>query len=129
MKDVTTRADVELLVRSFYEKVRQDKTLGYIFDDIMQIDWEHHIPILVDFWETTLLDTNSYTRNAMAEHFKVNQKVQLGPLHFSTWLSLFDETVDELYSGDKATLAKKRAHSIAQIMQLKMQQVNKNKTQ
>lgn len=126
MKDVTTREDVELLVRSFYEKVRKNKTLGYIFDDVIKIDWEHHIPILVDFWETILLDTNSYTRNAMAEHFKVNQKIRLEPVHFSTWLYLFDSTIDELFSGEKASLAKKRAHSIAQIMQLKMQQINKN---
>ena len=96
MKDVTSREDVELLVRSFYTKVRKNDTLGYIFDDIMKIDWEHHIPILVDFWETMLLDTDSYKRNAMAEHFKVNQKIKLEPLHFSTWLTLFDQTVDEL---------------------------------
>ena len=80
MKDITSREDVELLVRSFYTKVRKNETLGYIFDDVIKIDWEHHIPILVDFWETTLLDTNSYQRNAMAEHFKVNQKIKLEPL-------------------------------------------------
>jgi hemoglobin len=129
MKDVTSREDVELLVRSFYTKVRKNDTLGYIFDDIIKIDWEHHIPILVDFWETMLLDTDSYKRNAMAEHFKVNQKIKLEPLHFSTWLTLFDQTVDELFSGQKARLAKKRAHSIGQIMLLKMQQINKTDNQ
>ena len=126
MNDVNSREDVELLVRSFYTKVRKNETLGYIFDDVIKIDWEHHIPILVDFWETILLDTNSYQRNAMAEHFKVNQKVKMEPLHFNTWLRLFGETLDEHFKGDKAELAKKRAHSIAQIMQLKMQQINKS---
>ena len=125
MKDISSRADVDLLVRSFYTKVRKNETLGYIFDDIIKIDWDHHIPILVDFWETILLDTNSYQRNAMAEHFKVNQQIKLEPLHFNTWLSLFDATVDEHFKGIKADLAKKRAHSIAQIMQLKRQQINK----
>ncbi len=125
MKDIATREDVELLVRKFYEKIRKSETLGYIFDDIMKVDWEHHIPILVDFWETILLDTSSYTRNAMGEHFKINQKIKLEPIHFTNWLSLFDATVDENFEGKKAELAKKRAHSIAQIMQLKMQQINK----
>ena len=125
MKDISSRADVDLLVRSFYTKVRKNETLGYIFDVIIKIDWDHHIPILVDFWETILLDTNSYQRNAMAEHFKVNQQIKLEPLHFNTWLSLFDATVDEHFKGIKADLAKKRAHSIAQIMQLKRQQINK----
>ena len=124
MKDIASREDIDLLVRSFYSKVRKNETLGYIFDDIIKIDWEYHIPILVDFWETILLDTGSYTRNAMGEHFKVNQKIKLEPVHFTTWLNLFDTTVDENFKGEKADLAKKRAHSIAQIIQLKMEQVN-----
>ena len=125
MNDINSRDDIELLVRSFYSKVRKNETLGYIFDDVVKIDWDHHIPILVDFWETILLDANSYQRNAMAKHFKVNQKIKLESLHFNTWLSLFDATVDEHFQGAKANLAKQRAHSIAQIMQLKMQQINK----
>ena len=76
MKDIASREDVEWLVREFYEKIRKNETLGYIFDDIMKIDWGHHTPILVDFWESILLDTGSYTRNAMSEHFKVNQKIK-----------------------------------------------------
>jgi len=125
MNDITSRADIELLVKEFYAKVRKNETLGYIFDDIIKIDWDHHIPILVDFWETILLDTGSYTRNAMAEHFKVNQKIKLEPLHFATWLNLFDSTVNSYFKGSKADLAKKRAHSIAQILELRMQQFNK----
>lgn len=124
-KDITTREDIELLVKSFYSKVRKNETLGYIFDDIIKIDWDHHVPILVDFWETILLDTSSYTRNAMGEHFKVNQKIKLESFHFATWLNLFDSTVDEYFEGEKANLAKKRAHSIADIMLLKLQQINK----
>lgn len=125
MKDIASRKDIEHLVKEFYTKVRQNETLGYIFDDIMKIDWDHHIPILVDFWETILLDTGSYTRNAMGEHFKVNQLVKLEEKHFSTWLSLFDSTVDENFSGEKAELAKKRAHGVANVMQLKMENLNK----
>ncbi len=125
MKDIAYREDIELLVKKFYLKVRKNEILGYIFDDIMKIDWDHHTPILVDFWESILLDTGSYTRNAMGEHFKVNQKIKLEPFHFTTWLNLFDSTVDEHFKGEKADLAKKRAHSVAQIMELKMQQINK----
>lgn len=127
MKDIETREDIELLVRKFYTKVRANEVLGYIFDDVMKIDWEYHIPILVDFWETILLDSHSYSRNAMGEHFIVNQKIRLEPFHFTAWLNLFDSTVDELFKGEKAELAKKRAHAVAGLMQLKMQQVNKNK--
>ena len=121
-KDIGRREDIELLVERFYDKVRKNETLGYIFDDIIRIDWKHHIPIIVDFWETILLDTGSYTRNAMGEHFKVDQLVRLEPHHFNTWLGLFDSTVDENFMGKNAELAKKRAHAIAALIQLKLQQ-------
>jgi hemoglobin len=124
MNDISNRKDVELLVNEFYKKVRRNEPLAYIFDDVIKIDWDHHIPILCDFWETILLDADVYNRNAMAVHFDINQKIQLKPQHFTTWLSLFDETVNELFIGEIAELAKKRAHSIAQLMQLKMEQLN-----
>jgi hemoglobin len=124
MKDISNHEDVELLVSEFYKKVRRNEPLGHIFDEVIKIDWDHHIPILCDFWETILLDTGVYNRNAMAVHFAVNQKIQLQPQHFTIWLSLFDETVNELFIGDIAELAKKRAHSIAQLMQLKLEQLN-----
>ncbi len=126
MKDIISRDDIELLVKQFYLKVRKNETLGYIFDDVMKIDWGHHMPILVDFGETILLDSASYRRNAMAVHFGVNKKIKLQPLHFSAWLALFDSTVDEYFQGEKASLAKTRAHSIAGLMQLKIEQINKN---
>jgi hemoglobin len=125
MKDIESREDIELLVQEFYSKVRKNETLGYIFDEVIKIDWDHHIPIFVDFWETILLDKFSYHNNTMGVHFEVNQKINLTPLHFATWLSLFDATVNELYEGEKASLAQKRAHSIAAVMQFKMEQINK----
>jgi len=44
-------------------------------------------------------------------------KVQLRKQHFSRWLYLFHQTIDELYSGTKAGLAKERSVSIAKLMQ------------
>jgi len=125
-KDISSRTDVELLVKEFYKRVRTNNELGYIFDDVIQLDWDRHIPVLVDFWETILLDAASYRRNAMDVHFKVNQKIRLEKQHFETWLSLFDKTVDQYFTGVKAELAKKRAHGVADIMQLKLEKINEN---
>ena len=77
MKDIASREDVELLVNEFYGKVRKNELLDHIFDDVVKIDWEHHIPILIDFWESMLLDVNKYSRNAMAVHVEINQKIKL----------------------------------------------------
>jgi hemoglobin len=54
--DISCRADIEKLIILFYEKVKKDSTIGFIFTDVIPINWEHHIPVIVDFWETILLD-------------------------------------------------------------------------
>jgi hemoglobin len=122
--DIQSRADIEKLMTQFYDKVKKDPVIGYIFNDIARIDWDHHIPLICDFWETLLLDSGSYTRNAMQVHYVLNRKVRLEEKHFERWLQLFFETLDELFAGEKAMLAKKRARSIASLMQFKMQQEN-----
>lgn len=120
--DIQSRIDIELLMVTFYEKVKKDDTIGYIFNDIAKINWEHHIPIICDFWETLLLNASSYSKNAMAVHYTLNRKVPLEEKHFQQWLQLFFETVDDLFSGDIASMAKKKAKSIASLMQFKMKQ-------
>ncbi|HEY6504463.1 MAG TPA: group III truncated hemoglobin, partial [Chitinophagaceae bacterium] len=77
-----------------------------------------------DFWETILLDTAKYTRNAMGVHFEVNRKVKLEEKHFNRWIELFTATVDELFRGNIAEMAKKRARSVADVMLIKMNQEN-----
>jgi len=122
--DIQSRTDIELLMAAFYEKVKKDDTIGFIFNDIAKVNWEHHLPIICDFWETLLLDSNSYSKNAMAVHYTLNRKFPLEEKHFQRWLQLFFETVDELFAGDIATMAKKKARSIAVLIQFKMKQEN-----
>lgn len=122
--DISTRKDIELLVTRFYEKVRQDSSIGFIFNDVMKVNWEEHLPVMFDFWETILLNETKYTRNAMGVHFEVNRKVKLEEKHFARWIKLFAETTDELYTGEMAEMAKKRARSIADVMLFKMNQEN-----
>ncbi len=119
-KDIKDRKAIELLIDTFYDKVRKDETLAYIFDDIAKVDWENHLPVMYDFWETTLFHTGSYKRNAMQPHLDLNEKIPLKKLHFDQWLKLFNETVDELFEGEIAHNAKTRALSIATMMQIKI---------
>lgn len=118
--DITSRADIDNLLRKFYGKVKNDDVIGYIFNDVAKINWDHHIPLITDFWETILLDKRVYAKNAMAVHYELNQKEPFKKEHFSRWLHLFNETLDELYEGKIASLAKTRAQSIAALMQFKM---------
>src|SRR5688572_11035548 len=112
--------DVQWLVDRFYDKVKMDKSLGYIFNDVMKVKWEKHLPIMYAFWENTLFYTGGYEGNAMKKHLNVNRVIPLQKKHFDRWLQLFTETVDEYFEGEKAELAMQRAHSIATIIQLKI---------
>ena len=50
MKAINNREDIELLVNKFYEKVKVDETIGYIFNEIANINWDKHLPKMYDFW-------------------------------------------------------------------------------
>jgi hemoglobin len=126
-RDIASRADIELLIKRFYEKVITDEVIGFIFTKVIPMDWEHHIPVIVDFWETILLENMVYKNNAMEVHYTVNKKVPLQKEHFDRWLLLFNGTVDAMYHGVKASLAKTRAISIAAVMQFKMQDAGNKK--
>jgi hemoglobin len=124
MSDIKSRADIEKLIIIFYEKVKLNTTIGFIFNEVAVMDWPHHISVIVDFWETILLDNPVYKKNAMEVHYDLNKKVALKKEHFKSWLYLFTSTVDELYEGKIATLAKTRAKSIADVMLFKMSNAN-----
>ena len=79
------------------------------------MDWEHHIPLITDFWETILLDNPVYKKNAMEVHYHINKKFPLQKKHFDAWLHIFNTTIDQMYAGPVTELAKKRAAGIAAI--------------
>ena len=123
--DIKSRADIEKFIGSFYENVKPDKTIGFIFTEVVEMNWEKHIRVIVDFWETILLDNPVYKHNAMEVHYGLNKKIPLQKEHFTSWLQLFNAAVDNLFEGKIADLAKTRAKSIAGIMLFKMEDTNK----
>lgn len=123
MPDISQRTDIEQVVNTFYEKVRNDEQLGYIFNQIAQVNWEKHLPKMYDFWEHVLWGTGSYYGHPMLPHFQLNDKFPLENQHFERWKALFFETVDELFEGEQAENMKMRAFSIAGIMESKMRMV------
>ena len=120
--DLENREDIKQLVDAFYIKVLKNETIGFIFNDVAKINLELHMPKMYDFWETTLFHKAIYKGNPMVIHTDLNKKSPLKKSHFDEWLKLFNETVDELFHGEKAELAKTRALSIATVMQIKISQ-------
>ena len=111
--DILTRSDVMVMVDRFYEKVNQDPFLGPVF---MHVDWPQHLPIMYNFWSSMLLGDQTYRGNPLQRHLHLG----IDKSHFAQWLTLFRETVDENFEGEKAEEVKMRARSIAGIFQLKL---------
>ena len=105
-------AHVQLLVRRFYQAVIPDPTLGPIFAGF-GVDWSVHIPKLVDFWAGRLLGEPGYTGQPVAAHGPVLDLFPFGERELQRWLELWEETVDELFTGPVADAAKQRAHLAA----------------
>ena len=93
-KDLSTRKDLLQLVSNFYEKLLADNSISYLFTDIAKINLDHHLTVLVDFWDSILFQSDTYQKNAMQPHINLHQKSPLQPQHFETWLRYFNETVD-----------------------------------
>ena len=119
-KDITSRKDIELLVDKFYDKVKSDEQIGFIFTEIAKVNWQRHLPVMYDFFENVLFYTGGYTGNPMELHKHVNRLFPLTESHFNQWNNLFNTTVDEFFKGSKAKLVKERAKSISIVMQIKI---------
>lgn len=122
-KDIENRKDIEELVNTFYHKVRANKVLGYIFDDVAKVNWEAHLPKMYSFWSTILLGDHSFSGNPMRKHIELSKLTEISRKEFSEWLELFHATIDELFEGEKALEAKMRAENIAGIMLHKIETV------
>ena len=117
--DIRNRKDIEKLVNAFYDKVKKDDTIGYLFNDIAKVNWELHLPKMYDFWENILFYSGNYSGSPMVVHKELHQKSTMNQQHFQHWNDLFSETVDMLFIGVRANEIKERASNIAQVIMYK----------
>lgn len=120
IKEITTREDITLLVESFYTRVKDDEVIGYIFRDLEHFSWDTHIPIMVNFWSTILLDEMSYKGNPMIKHIDLHRRTPLTQEHFTRWKHLFFATLDDLFEGERVNEAKKRVEAMEILMLMKI---------
>lgn len=116
LKEIKTIKEVELLVHSFYKKVRQDEMIGYFFNDVMNVDWDEHLPKMVSFWGMMLLGEKNFHGNPFAKHIEINSKEKLKKEHFDRWVELWHKTLDENFHGQKVLEAKFRANMVRKTM-------------
>ena len=111
-------------MRAFYGRALVDPVIGWIFVDFAELDVEAHVPRIASFWETILLGARAYAGGAFAPHAALHARVRLRAGHFERWLWLWRATVDELFAGPRAELAKSHAQRVAQAFHARLQTVS-----
>ena len=115
--DINNREDVSLLVNTFYGKIRKHTILGPIFNGIIT-DWGQHLELLIDFWETQLFLKRKYFGNPVTAHQEVDDKMNhtITSEHFGLWLNEWFATIDELFEGETAWIARNRAQKMSTML-------------
>lgn len=121
-KDIATLKDVQLVVDTFYDKIRKDDLLATIFDEVIQDRWPMHLEKMYSFWSTVLLDDKSYRGAPFVPH----AILPISKEHFNRWLELFFATVDDNFVGEKAEKAKWQGERMAEMFLMKIDYIREN---
>ena len=121
MSDIQNDGDIKTFVHAFYDKVGKDERLGYIFNDYAQVDWDKHLPKMVDFWSNILFRTRRYKGRPFRQHLPLPIQME----DFGRWLELFEKTVNEHFEGPKADYAKEMAGKVASSFAVRLQMEGK----
>jgi hemoglobin len=121
-KQIIALDDIKLLVDSFYGKVRKDELLAPIFNERIGNKWPEHLEKMYRFWQTVLLGEHTYYGSPFTPHanLPVNKE------HFNRWLKLFNATINEQFTGEKAEEARWRAGKMAEMFHHKIEYYKNN---
>lgn len=108
MKDITTNDDIKLLVDTFYAEAQKEELIGPVFERFIK-DWDEHHIKLYQFWRTVILKQSAYRAKPVQMHFEM----ELTQEHFDRWLVIWKATVDNLFAGENADVAKFRGGKMA----------------
>jgi dephospho-CoA kinase len=112
-RKLENRKDIEIMVEAFYSKVLDDDILAPFFK---KLDFQTHLPKMVDFWCFVLIGSTGYSTNVIEKHLHMPLKLE----HFDRWLQLFNLNLDTHFEGENVDVAKQRAFTIAWTTKSKM---------
>lgn len=124
-KDILALEDVKILVDDFYNRIRANDFLAPIFNGIIGDNWQQHLQKMYGFWETILLETPAYSGSPFLKH----AKLPIAKEHFDTWLTLWHQTINDHFVGEKAEEAKWRASKMSEMFQYKLDYYKNNSSQ
>lgn len=108
---------IDLLVESFYQRIRVHPILGPVFNDAIGDNWPHHLAQMKNFWASVTLNSGRYSGQPVPAHKKHLGSIQ--KWNFSIWLGLFRQTLDDTGATSEAKdYFMIRAERIAESLQL-----------
>lgn len=110
--DLDSRGAIHDLVVEFYREIIFDEVLEPVFSEVAEVDWNEHIPKLVDYWCQILLRTGDYAGPIMAAHRELHSMGPIRAEHCDRWYALWVSSVDGSWSGPVADHAKDHAASV-----------------
>ena len=121
-KDISNSEDISFLVHTFYDKVMQDDLIGPFFTKVANVNWDEHLPHMIQFWETVLLGKATFEGWPMRTHLLLNKKQPMKVEHFERWSEMWFSIIDENFEGEIATEAKNRARIMKDLILFKIEQ-------
>ena len=109
--------NMHILVEAFYAKVWKDELIGPVF---AHVDFEKHLPKMVNFWSTVIFSNGTYAGQPFPKHVPL----KIGKPHFERWQKLFGETVHEHFKGEMADKIIERAGVIGMTFQYKLETIH-----
>lgn len=115
-KEIQGPEEIRLLVNTFYYRAKKDDLLSVFFAHGMG-NRPHALEPLYAYWENILMEEEITGEMPFPKH----ADLPLTHQHFDRWLSLFLQTVDDLFIGVVAERAKFRAIKMCEVFRYKME--------
>ena len=112
-EDIRTYEDCIQFIKHFYTKLLKDPLISHYFTPL---NLDEHIPRVADFWAFILIDQPGYQNNMMTAHAQLHLKNE----DFDRWLSLFKDSINDLFEGEKTEMAIQRSEQIAWTIKSKL---------
>ncbi|WP_456387658.1 group III truncated hemoglobin [Profundibacter sp.] len=116
-----TAVQIDTVMARFYTKVRQDPTLGPIFNGHID-NWPEHEAKIAGFWRNAILFERGYDGNPMQAHMMAGD---VRAEHFDGWLALFDEVLETSLPAETAAAWSDLVHRIGRGLRMGVQDVQK----
>nr|WP_202033639.1 truncated hemoglobin [Agrobacterium larrymoorei] len=90
---------IDLLVETFYERIRDHRTLGPVFESRLSVRWPEHMTKMKSFWSAVAFKTGAYGGKPVQAHVGVQGMTDD---LFPQWLELFSATLDDIAPSRQA---------------------------